>query len=562
MLKFLTRGGKAVEPDDVVTEESADAFWRSLPKDDPIAVQRAVCDALLSIKGPRGPEVDRLRALLMLERRSHSLLEALLADYATADGPAPEHDTRLRHPIVELSRAFAQAHEYFFRYVRDHSSDAEWMDLAPSLLVHLYRHREVELLLALYRYETLSRGRWKDINGAYEFALASDFARRPVMLDHRDDNTNASITLEHAFIRILLLQLTGGGQFLPFDIASARQWIGCWSELLSLVPGNADDVMDATSIGFRVDLSGSHGLKRASSLHAIETRQLRLDTSPLAPAIERALASTRSAEAENASEAMVRARRLALLATLKVLFAAERPRIKRRGDRIKVESMSVQAIIGGLPSIGRTLRNESRRPVEAGAARAPYIDEITITDVPQYANASRTAARDVAAGFLPVVGVDVLQPQWQLQDRSESGCLIRGQTLDTQQSLPGSLMALRDDGAPWTIAVVRRLSKVGGALVELGVEHIGRNPQRVVMLSGVASDGKRDKFLALYLPESDAYPQIPIKTLIVPAHEYAPARVLTMVSTASETAIRLKTPIEHQRDFVWTAFELVGRERR
>src|SRR5437764_9326640 len=120
------------------------------------------------------------------------------------------------------------------------------------------------------------------------------------------------------------------------------------------------------------------------------------------------------------------------------------------------------------------------------------------------------------------------------------GCLIRGQTLDTQQSLPGSLMALRDKDAAWTVAVVRRLSKVGGALVELGVEYIGRNPQRVVMLSGGAGNEKRDKFVALYLPESDAYPQIPIKTLIVPAQEYAPARVLTMVSTASETAIRLK----------------------
>src|SRR2546430_7354110 len=153
MRKFLTRGGKAVEADEVVTAESAEAFWRSLPKDDPIAAQRAVCDVLLSIKGPRGPEIDRLRALLALERRSQSLLESLLADYASPNGPAPEQDTHLRQPVVELSRAFAQAHEYFLRHVRDHPSDAEWMGLAASLLVHLYRHREVELLLALYRYE-------------------------------------------------------------------------------------------------------------------------------------------------------------------------------------------------------------------------------------------------------------------------------------------------------------------------------------------------------------------------------------------------------------------------
>ena len=77
-----------------------------------------------------------------------------------------------------------------------------------------------------------------------------------------------------------------------------------------------------------------------------------------------------------------------------------------------------------------------------------------------------------------------------------------------------------------------------------------------------AGNAKRNKIAALYLPESDAYPRIPIKTLIIPANEYSPARVLTLVSTTNETAIRLKEPIENQRDFVWTSFELAQPDRR
>ena len=83
-----------------------------------------------------------------------------------------------------------------------------------------------------------------------------------------------------------------------------------------------------------------------------------------------------------------------------------------------------------------------------------------------------------------------------------------------------------------------------------------------VMMGATTANGKKPKFVALYLPESDAYPRIPIKTLIIPANEYVPARVLTLVSTTHETPIRLKEPIENQRDFVWTSFELAEAEQR
>ena len=559
MLKFLARSDKAVAADDVVSAERAEAFLRLLPQDDPVAARRAVCDALMSIKGPRGPEVDRLQALQTLERGSQQLLEHLLSEYASPNGLASERETRLRQPIVELSRSFAQAYEHFYRHLREHPDDREWLAHAPSILVSLLKQREIELLLALFRYEKFSRARWKDTNGLYAFALEQGLARAAVPAERRSAGADAATTVEQAFIRILLLQLTAAGQLLPIEIAMAREWIGRWCAQLALTPASADDVMDAKSIGFRIDLSGSHGLKRASSLHSVEGHHLRLDTSPLAPAFEQASAAVRGMRVENASAALERSRQVTLLTRLAILLAAERPRVRRRGERTKVQSVSVRVVIGGLQSIGRILRNESRKAAEAQPA---HVEEITIGDVSDYTTSPvRAVVRDVAGGFLPVVGVDGLEPLWQVQDRSESGCLLRGQTLDNEQSLPGSLMALREHDAPWQVAVVRRLDKVGGALVELGVEYVGRNPQRVVILSDRDGD-KQDRFVALYLPESDAGPRIPIKTLIVPAHKYEAGRVLTIVSTASETPIRLKDPIEQQLDFVWASFDLVESERR
>jgi len=558
MLKFLTRAEK-VEADGVVSAESADAFWRSLPHQDAIDSQRAVCEALASIRGPRGPELNRLRALLALERRCEPLVENLLSEYVSPNSVAHEREARLRQAIAELVRSFAQAYEFFLRHLCDHERGHEWNAHAPAVLVHLFRHREIDLLLALYRFESWPRGRWKDLFGAYEFALIRNIARAPVVTEFGDGK--ASVTLEQALIRILLLHLAGDGRLLPFDIAVARQEIARWSDRLSLDAVADDQLLDAPSPGFVVDLAGSRALRRPGSLDAGAEHRLQLDTTAIAAAIESDIVSARGTATATGAEAMLRARRLALLTKLRDLYAPKPPRIRRRGERMKIDSITVRAIVGGLPGIGRMLRSESKRNAATDNAASPYVDEITITDVPHHSDTGRPAGRDAAAGLLPIMGADAMHSLWQVQDRSESGCLLRGQTLDTQQSLPGSLIALREPDAPWTIAVVRRLNRLTGASVELGLEHIGRNPQRIMMMGAKTSDGKRRKFVALYLPESDAYPRIPIKTVIIPAHEYSPARLLMLVSTANETAIRLKEPIESQRDFVWTSFDLAARKQ-
>jgi hypothetical protein len=560
MLRFLTRAGKD-EIRSIANVDDAEAFWRTLPSDDPIASQVAICDVLAEINGARATEINRLHGLFALERRSQSLLEGLLSEYVSPASPSPDRERKVRQAVLELSRSFAQAYDTFLRHIRGNSAGAEWKAHAPAILVQLFKHREIDLLVALYRYEAWPRGRWSELNAAYEFALTSGLARQPVGADRRNGKTVKTVTLEQTFIRILLLQLMDSGQFLPSDIAVARQWIDRWSELSSLEPIETQDGIFSSPDAFVLNLAAAEGVKRTASSRATAGIHLRLDTARIAESIEHESAAAGNAAPTTGSEAMVHARRLALLSKLKIAFAPKRPRFKRRGERIEVASLSVQAMIGGLPSLYRMLRNESRRAADAANSPSPYADEITISDVSDYAGVRRAPLPD---GGVPLATFDVPQPLWEVRDRSESGCRLRGRTLNPRQSLPGSLMAFRDNDAPWTVAVVRRFSKVVGDGVELGVEHIGRDPKRVLLL---AHDGrqapitKRDKIVALYLPESNAYPRIPIKTLIVPAHDYRPGRVLTMVSTTNETAVRLKEPIEQQRDFVWTSFDVVDSDR-
>src|SRR5437762_230322 len=201
MLKFLTRAGKDPTPG-IATVDSAEAFWRTLPGDDPLASQASICDALASINGSRATEINRLHALFTLERRSQSLLEALLSEYVSATSPSPERERKVRQSVLELCRSFAQAYECFLLHVRGNDVGAQWHAHAPAILVQLFKHREIDLLVALYRYEAWPRGRWSELNAAYEYALTSDLARRSVGADPRHGKTVNATTLEQTFIRI------------------------------------------------------------------------------------------------------------------------------------------------------------------------------------------------------------------------------------------------------------------------------------------------------------------------------------------------------------------------
>ena len=70
-------------------------------------------------------------------------------------------------------------------------------------------------------------------------------------------------------------------------------------------------------------------------------------------------------------------------------------------------------------------------------------------------------------------------------DRSDSGCRLHGPTLGTNPIVPGELIAFREGAAsPWTLAVVRRVKKrLAGKRVEIGVEYLGRDPRRIVVVA-------------------------------------------------------------------------------
>jgi hypothetical protein len=64
-------------------------------------------------------------------------------------------------------------------------------------------------------------------------------------------------------------------------------------------------------------------------------------------------------------------------------------------------------------------------------------------------------------------------------------------------------------------------------------------------------------FAALYLPPSAEYPTMPIKTLLLPAHDFRTDSDVTLLSSSATYRMRLSEPIQQQFEYVWTSFALI-----
>ncbi len=120
------------------------------------------------------------------------------------------------------------------------------------------------------------------------------------------------------------------------------------------------------------------------------------------------------------------------------------------------------------------------------------------------------------------------------------------------------------------MAVVRRLRRLMVDHVEVGVEFLGCKPRfvKVVMDHGfdpsmAASREVEPRCIgALYLPPSEAFPAMPIRTLLLPTREFRPNGEVTLLSSNATYKLRLNEPIQHQMEFVWTSFTVIQKNAR
>jgi hypothetical protein len=525
---------------------------------DPTETQKAICEAIAElIQGQ--PEISRLEGLLALERQTQPVIDLLLTQYVEGDAHIGSFEWKAWNAALRLSQSFCQAHEYFVGRIAKIANDY-WTDPEPLVRVQLFHHRKVELLLRLLRYKKRSPEIWKQLHQMYRLAHERDL---------RSGLGRTIGELEQQYLQILLLEAMNNGRFSPREALWAYRWFARWCGGPALRLSAANGSVHVEPKGFVIDLGGTDGLKRppvAAGDHPAGDL-LYFDSSPLRPIIDQETASLRdSATLPDGVTPATRAGQLALLSKLAILFAPVPVDIKRRAER-KPVALAVQAIAGFQYIVGE-LHRTGQRQSEAFSSAEAAVTEDAIASFARPSLSPIFPATGNGSQIPPAMaGVfDSLPQIWQVKDRSDSGCRMRAQIDDLNGVIPGSLIAVRESQtAPWIVSVVRWFRRLMVDYVEIGVEHLGREPRFVKLVTDGDGDVPAAEapnfasrcFAALYMPPSAEYPTMPIKTLLLPANDFRTDSDVTLLSSSATYRMRLSAPIQQQFEYVWTSFSLV-----
>ncbi len=532
-------------------------------QDDAIETQKALCAAITQLVRDSPPELRQLDELMALERQALPLSEQLLTRYVEGYGRLHSFDWNTWHSALKLGQSLFDAYDYFLRHIRT-TADVNWIGHERFVLVQLLHHRKVEFLLRFFRYKRRSTGHWRHLHESYRLARERGLLNDSDGRDRMDGDHRAAGKFEHEYLKILMLEVMNSGHFSPREALWAYQWLERWCRepALQLAPVNGTPHFDPR--GFVVDLDGSDGLTRDTSAKG---DLLYLDPSPLSALINQEIASLRDgATVPLRATPPVRAGQLALLHKLANLYAPNPAEIERRAERKSV-ALTVQGV-AGFPYIVEELRKNGQRQIEGNSSPVAAGDDITVSPLAAPTSSPLfTGGGGGSPASSSMMGpFDSIPQVWQVKDRSDSGCRMRGQIDNLNRVIPGSLIAIRDgDSAPWTVAVVRWFRRLMVDHVEIGVEYLGRKPRFVKLVAGdnrelamdVMPGSASQCFAALYLPPSEKHPTMPIKTLLLPAGEFSAGCDVTLLASSATYRLRLNEPIQQQFEFVWTSFGII-----
>ena len=199
MFGFLT----PVRPEaaDPLTDvAAAEAFWRTLPHDDPIAAQVAVCETLADPMTRGSPSLDRLRALLALDRARADARRCAALQRCRRGPPIRPRSRRSpgRRPSSFAGRSAGSTRQ-FLGSMRDSPRFQGWREYLPFVVLRLFQHRQIELTLRPFVDERSTRFPWKELHEVYRFAQSRELLHDNLPINRRH---SASAAGHHAGARV------------------------------------------------------------------------------------------------------------------------------------------------------------------------------------------------------------------------------------------------------------------------------------------------------------------------------------------------------------------------
>ena len=547
---------QAASPDEPLANVRSVSKWAAnLPANDPMGGVTAIVH-LLEAMSSKPPAVtgSMILALHELDRLSLPLQAHLQVQYRLA-GLSDEVRQHLWYARNDLSRWLAYAYEKVYEGIRNHPEDRKLRELLHGVFSRMFHYKGVQAKQGLFRYEQWIPARWKFLHTAYTEASDQGIAAVPFAL-MENLQPDERFSAEQEYMQFLLLQRMNVGNLSVPQIELAAQWLRDWAPALKLatLPPTSDEY-------WVLDLAKAEGL--FASPPAKEAGKLRyLDIAPLHTQLSALIASMTAQLAQGGARAEQGEikMRLALAKRLELLWLPNARPQPRRGER-RTDARAI-LVAPGWAEIAILMR-EARpwRPHD------PY--KYTYDDATELVALGRaqTPKKDTAAMK------DNLHPDrrgWQVLDTSESGCRIHSATRQAAHLQIGNLVGLLLEGdSRWRVGIVRRLKRRTAEHTELGLEIIAENsllimPEPVTArasgysVNGIDVNTTGKRFDALYVPPQQREQYTPVRSIVVPAAEFSPGRMLSVSVEGEVHQIRLAVTIEQSRDWVWTTFEVVS----
>jgi len=561
MLGFLAPQVNVEDP--LSSAKSAAAWLRQLPALDVIGRQQQVVRALEATRKASGMDLHRVGAIQFVDAALGADRRQLIKQYIENAETSPKLADRIWQALWEMSQAFMVVYQSALESALAGGANARWKPVLPLLFVRLVHFHGTDAKLRVFKYERWIPAKWMELHQIYLRACELGCDRAPMALPAAGAGAQPW-TVEQEYVFVLLVHQLNTGNLGPAETDWAASQLRAWSRRLVLeqIPKSLE--------GFFVDLAGRAGLTRRNGNDRGSVLRY-LDTTPLAEAMSRAVATLRDSEAtDQGPVAAINAQRLAVLRKIEPMLAPSAVVDLRRDPRTAV-AISARVRIG-LSRICRDLAAKSSG--EAGTEQAAeQIEVFPVAGGPRVRRKQVASEDDSLAASLS----NWSDPMWEVKDRSVAGLRISA-TGGIGQSLSlGALVAVRQsDGEQWLLGVVRRLNKLSNEEVEAGVSIIAERIVAVTLAAkrrpnedmGYVVDGldlstMGERFDGLYLPPpSRPDKPLSIKTLIVPTSEYADGRNVILTTANSVYTLALKHLVEQRPDWSWATVQIVEKRGR
>jgi len=526
---------------DPLRNVGAAARWiEGLPTADTLQLQREALDLIASFPGGRrsvGP--NQAEALLRVDARCDPVIGHLTAQYSANYQRSSAVETRLWHGAFDMIKAFVAAYQATLKGGYN-GEQRRWKAVLPRIVVRLGHHKGLDGKYRLFRYGQWIPAQWRELHELYEFARMRGWQREPLPAAASGFDKDGA-TLEHEYVKALLLMRLDSGSFTPDQVEWVARALDEWAAPLTLVPP------PGTGANFYVDLSGTQGLKRTDKIRA-GGRLMFLDTTPVYARIVERLRWLPEQEEENrSSDDLPPREEKLLLMRLAALYGPESLAFSPRAPRRPAAVDSEVRVVVGLPALTRAVAEVDRLSddLKSRVARNSF-DEVT--EMVNPTTNPDSVARKVRGS------------QWKVADLSETGCRLVAPAKDAPARL-GEMIAFRD-AEGWSLGVVRRMQRQQVDEVICGIEVIARRMVRVLLRTWAAPldagrSGVDRPFFGIYLPAHQDNRQASQRSLIGPDDRFLPGGMVELDTGNATYLIRFTQMLERQAGWSWALFNAV-----